>query len=63
MAFFLLFLFIFFSRVNFFYNMKERKEEKTDSNKELILKAQEIAVKGIKEIFKITVEALSRRET
>jgi|BogFormECP03_OM1_1039626.scaffolds.fasta_scaffold61041_1 hypothetical protein len=43
--------------------MKERKEEKTDSNKELILEAQEIAVKGIKEIFKITVEALSRRET
>jgi large-conductance mechanosensitive channel len=42
---------------------KEQKENNNNNNKELLLRAEEIAIKGIKDIYKITTEAILKKET
>ena len=42
---------------------KEQKENNNNNNKELLLQAEEIAIKGIKDIYKITTEAILKKET
>jgi hypothetical protein len=42
---------------------KEQKENNNNNNKELLLRVEEIAIKGIKDIYKITTEAILKKET
>lgn len=42
---------------------KEQKENNNNNNKELLLRAKEIAIKGIKDIYKITTKTILKKET